>query len=127
MTGRRTSPLSPHAPRLEKLLLMLSSNHDGEVVSAARAIGRTLQTAGSDWHDLAGDLLAAKSQTKKPHDHDNNSDWRVMRAFCAQRSCALSRRECDFIFDLKHWRGELTPKQRDWLTAIYKRLQHKAA
>jgi hypothetical protein len=55
--GPSMNRLSPLVPRLEKLLLMLSSGSDGEVVSAARAIDRTLRTAGADWHDLTG-LLA---------------------------------------------------------------------
>jgi len=49
--------LAPIAPRLRKLLLMLSSSAPGEVVAAAGAIGRTLKDAGADWHDLAGGLL----------------------------------------------------------------------
>ena len=121
--------ISPLVPRLEKLLLMLSSGSDGEVVSAARAIDRTLRTAGADWHDLTRLLAtpAPKSQTKKPRDDDSTSEWRGMRTFCAVRHCALSPRESAFIFDLKYWHGELTEKQRAWLTAIYERLQHKAA
>lgn len=40
-------------PKLAKLLPLLASNHDGEVVAAARAIVRTLTAAGSDLHALA--------------------------------------------------------------------------
>ena len=45
--------LSDAAPRLAKLLPMLSSDKAGEVVAAASAIGRTLASVGCDWHDLA--------------------------------------------------------------------------
>lgn len=45
--------LAPVSAKLEKLIPMLSSDRDGEVVAAVRAIGRTLQSAGADWHDLA--------------------------------------------------------------------------
>ncbi|WP_142628097.1 hypothetical protein [Rhizobium sp. P007] len=38
--------------KLGKLLPMLSSNHAGEVVATAAAIGRTLSGAGLGWHDL---------------------------------------------------------------------------
>ena len=44
---------SDTATKLEKLILMLSSRHDGEALGAARAIGRTLQGAGLDFHALA--------------------------------------------------------------------------
>jgi hypothetical protein len=50
-----TVRLDQIAPRLKKLLLMLSSDRDGEVVNAARLIGSTLQNAGRSWHDLAGE------------------------------------------------------------------------
>lgn len=129
MTGGRASRLSPHVTRLEKLLLMLSSDHDGEVLSAARAIGRTLQTAGADWHDLAGSLLAPapRSQTKKPRDDDSDSDWRAMREFCLRHRGLLRARELEFVTSVADWRGELTHKQYEWLTAIYERLQRRAA
>lgn len=131
MTGCRAARLSSIVPRLEKLLLMLSSGSDGEVVNAARAIDRTLRTAGADWHDLTGLLAtpAPRPQTKTPRDDDSTdaSDWRVMRTFCERRSDFLSAREKEFIADLKYWRGHLTQKQRAWLTAIYERLQRRAA
>ncbi|KQP77430.1 hypothetical protein [Methylobacterium sp. 37f] len=54
------SPKIPAATldRLAKLLPHLASEHDGEVVATARAIGRTLTVAGLDWHDLAGAIQA---------------------------------------------------------------------
>ena len=39
--------------QIAKLLPLLSSDQDGEVVAAARAVCRTLQAAGLDIHDLA--------------------------------------------------------------------------
>ena len=46
------------SPRLRKLLPRLASNHDGEVAATARAIERTLKSAGHDWHDLADSIGA---------------------------------------------------------------------
>ncbi|NEU13556.1 hypothetical protein G3T14_15660 [Methylobacterium sp. BTF04] len=40
-------------PKLAKLLPLLASDNDGEVVATARAIQRTLSAAGSDFHALA--------------------------------------------------------------------------
>jgi hypothetical protein len=54
------------AERLEKLLLMLSSDQPGEVVAAAQAIGRSLKADGSDWHDLASRLRNPEPRLK-PH------------------------------------------------------------
>jgi hypothetical protein len=44
------------APKIAKLLPLLASDKDGEVVATARAIGRTLSAAGADWHDLVAVL-----------------------------------------------------------------------
>lgn len=38
------------------MILLLSSPQDGEVVAAARAIGRALKADGKDWHWLADRL-----------------------------------------------------------------------
>lgn len=40
--------------KLGKLFPRLASDHDGEVVATARAIIRTLESAGSSLHDLGG-------------------------------------------------------------------------
>ena len=42
-----------NADKVGKLIRMLSSSNDGEVVAAARALMRTLESEGSDIHDLA--------------------------------------------------------------------------
>jgi hypothetical protein len=129
VTGGRASRLSPQTvSRLEKLLLMLSSPLDGEALSAARAIGRTLQNSGRDWHDLTASLtVPAKTKTKARDDASDTGDWRAMRRFCGGHDALMSAREKEFIENLKRWRGGLTPKQRDWLTAIYQRLLDEAA
>ena len=56
--------LAPVAPRLCKLLALLSSEHDGEIVAAARAIGRMLGNAGLSWHDLANVLTGSAERGK---------------------------------------------------------------
>jgi hypothetical protein len=117
------------AERLTKLLLMLSSNHDGEVVSAARAIGRTLKDVGADWHDFAARLVPAKaySSHRATHAHHNDTDgnWHEMREFCLRHSMLLRSREMEFITGLADWRGNLTAKQHDWLAAIHARLRRQ--
>lgn len=120
-------PLTGIVPRLEKLLLMLSSERDGEVVNAARAISRTLQTIGADWHDLTTGLLApARSRTKRSRDN-GNTRWRVMVGFCIEHEDQLRPREVEFVHSLLHWRGDLTEKQSAWLNSIYAQLQRATA
>ena len=50
---KRAAAFAGITERLGKLVPRLASNHDGEVVATVAAIGRTLQSAGLDWHDLA--------------------------------------------------------------------------
>ena len=42
------------AGKLDNFLRLFASDKDGEVVSAARALSRTLKSGGADFHDLAG-------------------------------------------------------------------------
>jgi hypothetical protein len=128
--GRRgaimTTRLAEIAPRLRCLLLMLSSDRDGEVVAAARAIGRTLQSAGSDWHDLA-QALCPPAPIVRGRDNDERH-WRDLVAFCTARISRLSGREREFLRSITRWRGDtLTERQSAWLTAIFERVRREAA
>jgi hypothetical protein len=119
-----TTP-APIAPRLRKLLLMLSSTQPGEVVAAANAISRTLKDAGRDWHDLAGGLLTTAPQVK-PRQRDESrtgADWYSQYLFCRDRTHLLREREAEFVISLGSWRGTPTEKQQAWLDAIYTRLR----
>ena len=49
------------APKLSKLIPLLSSDQDGEVIATVRAIGRTLNNAGLDLHDLAKAVATSKA------------------------------------------------------------------
>jgi hypothetical protein len=126
------SPLNQIAPRLKKLLLMLSSDRDGEVVNAARLIGSTLRDAGHDWHDLAGALTESppsKARPRRPPPRDPDppdGDWRAMREFCLNHMHLVRSREYEFLADLDRWHGELTEKQAAWLHAIYARVRRHA-
>lgn len=108
------------AERLEKLLLMLSSDKDGEVVCAARAVERTLNSVGADWHDLVAALLKPAAPTNR------FGEWQMMREYCAQHPTQLHSREREFVADLAHWRGALTEKQMSWLASIHARLKRAA-
>ena len=116
--------------RLGKLIRLLASDKSGEVVAAAGAINRALQAAGLDIHRLAEVVERsplAPGQMPPPSHDSTAGNWRAMRRFCADHDALLSAREKEFITDIKRWRGRLTPKQYDWLTAIYQRLQDEAA
>jgi hypothetical protein len=117
--------------RLKKLLLMLSSDRDGEVVNAARLIGSTLRDSGHDWHDLACALTESPKakpyqQSARDHDHYADGDWRMMRAHCLANMHLVRSREYDFLVDLDRWNGDLTARQFHWLSSIYARVRRDA-
>jgi hypothetical protein len=111
--------LAPLAPMLLKLIPRLGSDHAGEVVATAAAIGRVLRNGGCDWHDLAG----AVAVLPKPQAKAEDDDWRATLAFCARHIDHLKTREREFLKSLAYWRRDLTEKQRDWLEAIAARLR----
>jgi hypothetical protein len=111
--------LTPVAPRLGKMLLTLSSPHDGEVVAAVRAIERALRGAGHDWHDLVQTLFPSPAQ---PDAVDLSSDKSTV-SWCFHRRNLLSPRDCRFIEDLTDWHKPLSPAQRTWLHDIVAKLE----
>lgn len=57
--------MSLDAQRLGRILEMLGSSHDGEVVAAARAAERLIKAAGITWTDLA-QRLAEERRASEP-------------------------------------------------------------
>jgi hypothetical protein len=57
----------------------------------------------------------------------DQSQWHAMHQFCLQHLHLLRARETEFVVSLENWRGELTPKQEAWLTAIYNRLKRQTS
>jgi hypothetical protein len=120
--------LAPIAPRLRKLLLMLSSSAPGEIVAAARAINQTLKGAGQDWHDLAervehangGGLTDAemkklynagfdaglRAAEDKHHGSDDfanidgTPNWHRVARYCQRNNHKLETRHHKFIDDM---------------------------
>ena len=82
---------------IRKLLPRLASPHDGEVVATARAIERTLRSAGRDWHDLAEAIQFQPAEDR--------AEWRSLARYCASHQEQLSARELDFIVSISrlHW------------------------
>ena len=70
----------PSLPEIvAKLIPRLASPHDGEVIATARAVGRALQSAGCDWHDLA--KAAATAPPPRPPCRAESVDAKRIRAW----------------------------------------------
>jgi hypothetical protein len=100
--------------KLAKLVRLLSSDKDGEVLAAASAITRTLAAEGSDIHALADTLCRPQPQRGPRHDDDN--DWHSISCECQAHSERFSPREQDFVADMSGGRRSahsfcVTPSQ----------------
>jgi hypothetical protein len=132
--------------KIEKLLkVALSSDKEGEVVAAARAIRRTLDGAGSDIHELAARLKGGKlSKAEMQRIYDagvqdgkdaaaasagftstEGPTYLEMANYCDEHDNGrLTPREREFINDMTRWyvRREPTEKQAKWLHLLWVRL-----
>jgi hypothetical protein len=114
--------------KLEKLVRMLSSDKEGEVVAAAHAIKRTLANVGSDIHELADRIRGGKlseadmkriydagydagvkdekstaEANVKFSDIDEPSSHVEMAKFCIEHDRGMTPWEHNFVNELLHW------------------------
>ena len=117
------STLAPIADKLSKLVRILTSDRDGEVVAAARSISRTLKSAGLDIHVLAAVIEHGGMNNTKP----SAATWHSVACECAAHSERLrSGKERAFIADMVVWTklgGDPTERQAKWLRSIYVRVR----
>jgi hypothetical protein len=120
--------IDPVADKLGKLLKMLSSPRDGEVIAAARAILRTLEGAGADIHELAHRVESGKlseADMQRIYDAAYADGQHEMAINCRdQDDGRLTPRERDFVNDMLRWTVHRKPseKQGKWLHLLYVRL-----
>jgi hypothetical protein len=109
----RAAILDPQsADRLAKLLGMIGSHHDGEVLAAARKADQCIRQLGLTW----GDVIQVTT------DGSSSGDWQHMARACRAQAHRPSAREFDFINNIAMARFEPSPKQAAWLRSIYERV-----
>ena len=114
--------------KLGKLIRLLSSDRDGEVLAAASAIKRTLAAEGSDIHALADTLCRLQPQrreeSRRPR-HEDSNDWHGIACECQEHGGRLNQREQNFVADMVAWTACATPtdKQQAWLLSIHRRVR----
>lgn len=111
--------------RIGKLIRLLGSDRLGEVAAAVAAIMRQLQAAGKDIHALAevverSPLIPGQMP---PTPSDDGRPWSAIQEWCLARDEHLAPRELAFLIDIMRWRGNLTPRQHEWLLAIERRIR----
>jgi hypothetical protein len=111
------------ALRLGQLVRLLASDRDGEVVAAARALGRTLNGVGADFHLLA-DLIERPSRAalELPSPRPESAGSADAAWLHRHHWSRLSEKEQGFILQMMNWRGAPTERQSVWLCSIVKRV-----
>jgi hypothetical protein len=111
------------APRVGQLIRLLASDRDGEVVAAARALKRTLTSAGQDFHSLADSLERSSAPAVSVH-----YEYTAPRADAAARwlsthhMARLTPKEQAFVRDMVTWGRPATERQAAWLRSIVERV-----
>jgi hypothetical protein len=109
--------------QVAKLLPRLASNHDGEVVVTARAIDRTLKTAGLDFHAIADVVERGRGGTYSVRDRHFFS-WAGTANWGREHDRGrLNPKEYAFVCDMARSITEPTEKQRACLEAIFRKLE----
>jgi hypothetical protein len=144
--------LAPIANKLAKAIRMLASDRDGDVIAAARAIGRLLRNEGLDIHMLAEGIenpnggTLSEVEMKKLYDAgydaglraaedkhhgladfantDGTPSWHEIALFCQRHNDCLRDKEREFINEMASRTVwcEPTEKQTKWLKSIFYRL-----
>ncbi len=149
---RQDAALDPSASdRLAKLIRLLGSERDGEVLGAVSAMKRVLQTAGLDLHAIAervtnngggnaydeyrrgyqaglqhGFQSGHANATATQNQFTDGDELQQAAQFCTARAAHLNARERDFVVNMERLtkpRLQLTPKQEVWLLDIRDRLR----
>src|SRR5262245_16684429 len=145
--------LAPITGKLGKMIRMLASDCDGDVIAAARAIKRTLRSEGLDIHALAEGIedpnggALTEAEMRKLYDagydaglraaedkHHGAADfanvdgapsWHEIALFCQQRDSRLRDKEREFVANIaaRTVWCEPTEKQAKWLRSIFYRLR----
>ncbi len=117
--------------RLAKLLGMLGSAHDGEVVAAGRMADRLVREAGATWFDVVAPALprpmrAAPSEPDDPTPTDLDRirrDWRYAAMWCLRHGGDLLRyKDRDFLHTIAAYRRRPSDPQLVWLQGLVERV-----
>ena len=116
--------LTPIGDKIAILIPRLASDKDGEVVATVRAIGRQLQKAGSDWHDLASRLTAPVPVDPPDTNFTGVRSYReAVMWILDNEDGAIGDKEFDFLTNLRSSLSRRAPtaKQAKWLGDILER------
>jgi hypothetical protein len=106
--------------RLAKLLGMLGSEHDGEVVTAARHADALVRRAGLTWPDVV-----AANDAQPELDNVGFGVANEIR-FCLLHRDRLTEWERSFLASIRHQTAPLSARQHNSLNRIVDKLRARA-
>ncbi|GJE14572.1 hypothetical protein [Methylobacterium longum] len=143
----------PIPSSVRALLPLCGAENDHEALGACRGVGRKLQAAGLDWHDLAAAIPASETlhnvqgsgsswrrdnpvganrirpfdtyARKRVYTSRQESEHRSRVRYCQSRPWRFSARERAFLADIARLHGNLTIHQGDWLALLTDRLDQE--
>jgi len=125
------STLAQIADRIGPLIGKLGSPHDGEVLSAARTLARTLDKHGFNFNDLAIAVVAEPVTRIVYRGPEPKSDWWQVADWCVDHQEWLPEKEAEFVVNMRLILSrpdtEPTPKQAKWLKNILERIEEEIA
>ncbi len=112
--------------RLAKLLAMFSSNHDGEVVNAARLAERLVKSRGETWDSVINAKPALRQEQQRRQEKPREQTkpplkWRENAEACVEYAEHLSEWENQFLDSILENSGKfpLSVKQQQVLDRIF--------
>jgi hypothetical protein len=108
------SALAAVAPRVGQLIRLLGSSQDGEALGACRALGRVLDGAGADFHELAASIEALAAPSVHRESRSPVGEWHAQARWLDELAESLTR--ADRMFASPY---EPTMKQKERLRTLF--------
>src|SRR5262249_42383803 len=139
-----TDTFAPIADKVKAIIRLFSSDCEGDILAAQRALMRLLKSNDSDIHAVADSIgkrfseddaaeiyrrgvedgrREAELAQGAPAFHDVEGSWESMVETCADRLDRFTPKERQFLRSMQNWHGTPTPKQFDWLAALFERVR----
>ena len=120
--------LAALAPKLSKLVLLLSSDKPGEVTAAPAAIDRALKAADASWHDLARQLTEPQAiviEREAPPRHRRRAAVPDAGTMLAGLRDHPELNFCDSVYRQFGRRRRLSDNQLDVLARIWRKVEDR--
>jgi hypothetical protein len=113
------SALAAVAPRVGQLIRLLGSSQDGEALGACRALGRVLDGAGADFHELAASIEALAAPSVHRESRSPVGEWHAQARWLDELAESLTRADRVFVQSMFASPYEPTMKQKERLRTLF--------